>query len=46
MLIMPLQFSDSGLFYSTIILLISCIINYMTCKMYLIHMRDDETEIH
>lgn len=45
MLLMPILFIRVGIFISIFLLIVSSIINYKTCKLYLYHMRNDETEV-
>jgi amino acid permease len=37
----PILFRDAGLISSTIITVVSCLISYFTCRIYVMHNRKD-----
>ena len=45
MLTFPILFRTTGLISSTVVLIISGIISYMSCRVYVVHVRDDENSI-
>ena len=44
-LVFPLMFLESGLIVSTIVLMITGYISFQTCKLYLSHTKEDESDL-
>jgi len=41
----PILFRDAGLISSTIITVVSCVISYFTCRIYVMHNKKDEKTV-
>mgnify|MGYP003473975002 CR=1 FL=1 len=45
MLTMPILFRSAGMVTSTIVLIISGIISFVTCRIYVVHMSDEDKDV-